>query len=76
MCLDNTSAHPQTRCSVWLLFFPFQLKSLCSKTETLAVFTPVLMRAKRDLQLLLTVLQMTALIVMAEKKQMADENQK
>lgn len=37
---------------------------------------PVLMRAKRDLQLLLTVLQMAALIVTAEKKQMADENQK
>lgn len=35
--------------------------------ETLAVFTAVLMRAKQDLQLLLTVLQMTALIVMAEK---------
>lgn len=44
--------------------------------ETLAVFTPVLMRPKRDLQLLLTVLQMAALTVMAEKKQMADENQK
>lgn len=44
--------------------------------ETLAVFTPVLMRAKPDLQLLLTVLQMAALTVMAEKKQMADENQK
>lgn len=44
--------------------------------ETLAVFTPVLTRPKRDLQMLLTLLQMAALTVMAEKKQMADENQK
>lgn len=68
VCLDNPFAHPQTRCSVWLFFFLFQLKFLCSKMDSLAVFTPVLMKAKWDLQLLLTLLQMTALIVMAGKK--------
>lgn len=62
--------HPQTHCSVWFCsVFLFPNKAFMFKDGDTVVCAVELMRAKEDLQLSLTHLQMTILIVMGKINQ-------